>query len=157
MRNVPIQGWSNSKFINPFCVNGFKYCDEYFTCLEGHIQVLLYLYMYGLNTSKQVCKLFRIYAEDRWVELPWRRLSKLIYRIDQTRGWLCLDEYTTMMNCLYSDAKLDGMVLDYSDKDLFNKSTKTAWDSWIKTWIFTKYPNILKELHKKFPSINLFY
>ena len=156
MRRVPINRWGNSKFINPFLLKSFIYNNKEYDCSDSHIQTLLYMYMYGLNTSKAICSLFSIKTPSGVIELPWRRLSKLMYRIDQTKGWEHRDEYTTMMDSMYRDALTDNMVLDYEDKHTFNRGTKTLWDSWVKTWIFKNYPNIIKELHKKYKDIKIF-
>ena len=156
MRKVSIGRWSTSKFVNPFQGGLFIYDGKVYDCKDSHLQTLLYLYMYGINTSRKICALFSIEINSVVVELPWRRLSKIVYRIHQTEGWVHQDEYTTMMDTLYRDALKDNMVLPYDDKFTFNRGTKTIWDSWIKTWIFTNYPNIMKELSNKYKKIKIF-
>lgn len=156
MRKVPIKSWSTSKFVNPFVCGSFFYNQKEYDCGDSHIQTLLYMYMYGLNTSKAICSLFYIMVPQGIIQLPWRRLSKLMYRIDQTNGWEHLDEYTTMMDTMYRDALKDNMVLDYKEKQTFNHGTKTSWDSWVKVWIHKNYPSIMNELGQKYKDIKIF-
>lgn len=158
MRKLNVKQFNNSKFLNPFMVGQFIYNKKYYDCSDPETQTKLFLWMYGLNTSKKVCSLFDL-PTTRYgiIELPWRRFSKLIYRIDQTKGWEKVDCYTSVLQDIYLQALEDNMVLDYEDKHLFNTATKTAWDSWIRTKILEIFPSIINDLQEKYPDINIFF
>ncbi len=157
MRKVPNR-WTSSKFINPFLVGQFIYNNKEYDCSDEIIQTKLFFWMYVFG-NKKICKLFKIITPTEGIiELPWRRLSKTIYRIDQTKGWVAYNEYTSQMQKMYLDALEVDLVLPYEeDKWTFNRGTKVTWDSWSKVWVLKTYPNIIKDLHKTYPDINLFF
>lgn len=157
MRKINVTKFNNSKFLNPFMVKSFIYNNKSYDCSDSETQVKLFLWMYGINTSKKICSLFDIPTEMGPIELPWRRFSKLIYRIDQTKGWESVDLYTSTMQNIYLEALKDNMVLDYEDKYFFNNGTKTAWDSWVKVKILEIFPSIINDLQEKYPDINIFF
>lgn len=156
-RVVPIKKYSESKFINPFLLGKFKFFDKEYTC-DDHMQTLLYFWVYGLNTSKKICSLFKIYNGHEYINLTWRKLAKTVFRIHQTEGWVHLNEYTTCMDLLYRDALENNIILPYiEDKEIFFLGMKTTWDSWVKLWIYKNFPNIIKELKIVYPDINIFF
>ncbi len=156
-RKIPTW-WSLSKFLNPFSLGTFYYDCRRYDCSDPYIQMLLYLFMYGMNTSKNICYLFSIYDPyyGDIVKLPWRRLSKTITRLVPTDGVVVRDPYTEMLQGIYDSAVADNMVLDYRDKFAFNSATKTTWDSWIKTWILKNHPEIFQQLQATYPKIKVF-
>lgn len=156
-RKVP-EKWSPSKFLNPFSLGTFYYDGKKYDCSDSYIQMLLYIFMYGMNTSKNICYLFSIYDPyyGKIIELPWRRLSKTITRLVPTDGVIVRDPYTEMLQGIYDSAVEDNMVLDYRDKETFFDATSNTWDSWIKTWILKKYPKIFQQLQAAYPDIKVF-
>lgn len=133
------------------------YNNKWYDCSDEIIQTKLFFWIYAFG-NKNLCELFKIrISSQSIITLPWRVLSKLVYRIHQTEGWIFYNEYTLMMQKMYLDALKDNMVLPYEDDfRTFCHGTKTVWDSWAKTWVLKNYPHIIRQLHNKYPDIKLF-
>lgn len=157
MRKVPNR-WCYSKFINPFVIGEFIYNNTVYDCSDEVVQTKMFFWMYIFGNRK-ICSLFEINTPtEGLIELPWRKLSKLMYRIHQTGGWIIYNEYTLLMQKMYLDALRDNMILPYmDDRVIFNRGTQTTWDSWAKTWLLKTYPHIISNLHRVYPDIKLFY
>ena len=145
MREIVIDRYTRGGFQNPFTEGVFIYDHELYKCNE-HQQMLLYLFLYGLTSNKFI-KLFQIYSprDGGWVVLKKRLIWNLLYFIDKDGGVKETNEYTTMMNDLYKEAK---------KRDLISLSELSP--GWLPLYILQKYPNIIKELHESYPKIRVF-
>ena len=151
MKTLYLARYTRSKFQNPFMLKKFYYqpTGKWYRCGNDRIQTLLFLWLYSLGNYRLYSKLF--YIEDPQkglMNMPVRDLSHILNNIYKTGG--C--EHN---NC-YAMA-LDGLYLRF----LFEKLLPCHRDikdneSKIRNIIYQLYPNISKELSKKYPDIKIF-
>lgn len=143
---VIIDRYTRGGFQNPFTEGVFIYDNVLYKC-DDHQQTLLYLFLYGL-TECQFIKLFQIHSpkDGGFTVLKRRSIWTILYFMGKKGGFNEVNEYTRMMNDLYKAAEEDGLLsyFQYSHR------------GWLNVYILTKYPSIIKELHKAYPKIRVF-
>lgn len=155
-RSIPIM-YCHSKFFNPFKVGKFEFNSNLYYCENDKSQLYLYLYLYGLCTRSMQC-LFRIYTPEGLIVLPKRDFQRIIYQIHKFGGCYRHDAYSRMLDDLAKDAYDSPVGVDRNNnRELFLTVKDVIWDSFIRTWIYTNYLDIIEYLQEKYRDINIFF
>lgn len=151
MKTLYLSRYTRSKFQNPFMLKKFYYkpTEKWYRCGSEHIQTLLYIWLYAFGNWKKYQKLFYINDDkEGFMELPLRPLDHIFGNIHKEGGLVHNNEFATAMDALY---------LRLLQEDLLpQRGPKSVFESKIQTIVYQLYPNINKELSKKYPDIKLF-
>lgn len=151
MKTIYLSRYTRSKLQNPFMLKKFYYepTKKWYRCGNERIQTLLFLWLYSLDNYKLYGSLF--YINDPhygYMNVPIREFPHILNNIYKEEG--CTH------NCCYGMA-LDGLYLRFLHEGLLPFSgDKKLNQARIRNVIYQLYPNISKELIKKYPDIKIF-
>lgn len=134
------------KLPNPFA-HPFEYNDHRYIIKDETTRAILFLWFYGINTSKEIRNLFTFYEDgkicyaNRWVKLH-KRLQKV-----EKYG---LKEPNYLGECLLhlvEDCHKEKVLIDNCEQ----------FYTFVRIWILQRFPALEAHLHTIFEDINLFF
>ena len=149
--------YCHSKFFNPFAVKNFIFRDKKFECKSEKSQLYLYLFIYGLNKN-WARSVISTETPEGVLPLPKRDFQRIIFQIHKFGGCYTSTAYSNMLNTASQEIYKDTVGTDRDNNRLQFCLVKTAiWDGYITQYIFSKYPDLLGFLQKKYKEIKIFY